>query len=223
MPNDLRDTDDLIHAYLRGRLSEQEAAHLELELETRQDRWRDFERVFRAREGLACLDDRGELTRLMAGVPWYRRTSTLAAAAALASVTVGGKLLIDLTAGGRDPVLSAARSKDQGLATRVLLVRRRGETPSFPRPESGLLDIRIRPEYAASHYDLEMSLPSGTAERRVLAVRDIAIDEDGQVAVFLKARDLPLGEYQVRIAPTGGDESQASEFDFRLNEGGRAH
>jgi hypothetical protein len=219
-----RDTDDLIHAYVRGRLTDAESLAVEESLSADPAQWREFERVFRTHEGLAQLRQRGELTRLIAAPPWYRRAPALAAAAALASVAVGGRWLLESSNSSKEPGLSTSRSG--GAAAALLLARTRGnDMPTILKPASGLLDIRVRPEYRSSRFfDLDLTLPAaGNAPPRVLTARGLPLEADGNITVYLSASELPVGEYLVKITPVSGDTSLVSDFEFRIEDSGTTH
>ncbi len=225
MSNEIRDPDDLIHAYVRGRLSEAECTAVEQSLSDDPTQWREFERVFRAREGLAHLKERGDLTRLLEVAPWYRRAPALAAAAALASVAVGTRLLLDSAGDSKDPGLSTSRSGGT-LAASILLARTRGsDVPTIEKPVGGLLELHVRPEYrAAQFYNLHMTLPAVAAGApKVLTAQHLPLDPDGNVTVYLSAGDLPAGEYSVRITADVDDSTMASDFEFRIEDAATTH
>lgn len=224
MSHAVRDQDDLIHAYVRGRLTDAESLAVEESLSTDPEQWREFERVFRTHEGLAQLRQRGELTRLIAMPPWYRRAPALAAAAALASVALGGRWLLDMSNSDKGPALSSSRS---GVASATLLLARtRGnDMPTIVKPGGGMLDIRVRPEYRSSErYDLALTLPASANEAAtVLTARDLPLEADGHITVYLSASELPVGEYLVTITPVSGDTSLISDFEFRIEDSTTAH
>lgn len=225
MSNENRDPDDLIHAYVRGRLSEAECTIVEQRLIDDPAQWREFERVLRTHEGLAQLSERGELTRLLAQPPWYRRAPALAAAAALASVAVGTRWLMDGAGSSKDPGLSASRAGGT-LAATLLLARTRGsDMPTIAKPAGGLLELRVRPEYrAAQSYSLDMTMPAAVnGEPRKLTARHLLPGPDGVVTVYLSAGDLPAGEYGVRITGDGDDLAMASDFEFRIEDIATTH
>jgi hypothetical protein len=213
--------------YLADQLDAADASAFEARVAAEPRLYRDIDFSLRLKEGLATLQDRGELASLMK--PDRRRVFAAAAIAAAIALLVG-VVWLSRTASHAGAVTLARAGEalldDAGkpLPTtgRVMLVRTRGDlgarevTLPAARASIELLleppSIEGRPQY---HIFLKRQ-DGGAIDAKVGELGSVAVDASGYVDVFVDSSTLKPGMYAIALRTEGGGESPipAAEVAF---------
>lgn len=209
----------VIERYLAGQLSDAEADAFERALEAHPELARDVERIARMKTGMAVLERRGELAKLLAQpvAPPKRRAVWIGAAAA---VVLALGLLVFRQAETPTPAALLAVSLDAlsshsdspiPLRASVALARARGMGPDAELSSSGkapgAAELELATGAAAgTHYAVELLAIDSAGARTVAKVPDVATDEAGAAHLFVALHALAPGPYLLRLssADAGG-------------------
>jgi hypothetical protein len=207
------ESEHIVARYLADQLSPEEAAEFEAYYVEHPSMVREIERTLRLKEGLATLQDRGQLEALMRARRGW--AIPLSVAAALAVAVVGGWAW--LRAPDTGPVASSleelvAESKSPlPLAGKYLLVRVRGgeaalEIP-FPAQRSAL-ELQMLPSAGTAGAPYRVALERVESEGRADRVGEanaLRPGADGLVTAVLDSARLQPGRYAVELAPEQAD------------------
>jgi hypothetical protein len=205
----------MIPHYLAGQLPAKEGNAFERALSEQPDLRDETEQILKFKEGLARLHERGELDALMHS-PTPRRWLTYAAAAAVAIVTFGGLLWLQVS--NRAPTMLALSPKE--FATRgheapsvlgsYMLARTRGGAPGteVKAPQvPGAIEFRVLPSALSTnvHYNVRVSRIGGSTNGTIVGQIDAGLaSPDGYVTIYLDSQQLTPGDYEVSLAPSAG-------------------
>ena len=204
------DVTHTIARYLAGRLPAGEAEAFEQRVAEQPELRVGIEQTLRFREGLARLQERGELGALV-GAPAARRWLPYAAAAAVLVAIVGALLWLQPRAPAV-PVLArsvSALAADRGAPPSIVgsyvLARTRGGAAALdvPVPQTpGALELRIAPTLFSPKNNYAVTLARGAGPAAVSLARIDAgtASPDGYVTVYLDSRRLTAGDYELSLA-----------------------
>lgn len=205
----------IVERYLANALSEEEAAAFEAYIEAHPEVTREIELLARMKSGLATLRDRGELRELL-GKPARRGFRPMALiAASLAVVAVAAVLLSQRAPSDRSPLL-ASMTRDLSIASRLVLVRTRGEfPPALASPGAGTAaEFEITsPAPGVDTWSVSLFRLDGPQARPVGEPRSLTASPDGKLRFYVRAEALVPGDYLVRLAGAAGEPE---EFLFRV-------
>jgi hypothetical protein len=201
--------------YVGGRLSEEEHRAFEDRLGRDPELVREFEQSLRLREGLEQLREQRRLVRSAPLRVGFVIALPLLAAAALTAVTllVRSELIPVLP-----PVLLASAPTDaEAPITPFPFIAVRGEpTQAVERPAAGLIDLQVAPGEGAPPYRISLSMKSATGAPIDSQSKPLSLGSDGYVHAYVKAKDLPAGNYQLRLDSGNGSPGTAQTFRFTL-------
>ena len=217
----------LIERYLAGQLSDPEADALERDLEAHPELAREVEQIARMKTGLAVLERRGELAKLLAQpvAPPKRRAAWVAAAA---TVVLALGILVFRQAETPAPATLLAASLDAlsshsdspiPLRSSVALARARGIgldadlTSTGKSPGAAELELATGAA-AGTTYAIELLAVDSAGARSVAKVPTAATDAAGAVHVFVSLNALPPGPYLLRLTPA--DAGAPIEYTLAL-------
>lgn len=212
------DDHHIVARYLADRLPDPEREAFEVYYLEHPEMLREIEAAARFKSGLAQLRDSGELEALLKPTPWYARWRYLAIAAA-AILVIGVAFYIRTQT---PPVMAAnlaALGGPSTLASSHAVLRRRGSSfdAEITLPATGeALELRVLPEFAGtgSRYRILLARINADDEREQLAaIGHLSAGEDGMVPIYLHARRIEPGDYEVTIA---NDADQTSRFLIRV-------
>ena len=205
--------------YLADQLSAADAAAFEARVAAQPQLYRDIDVALRLKEGLATLQERGELAPLLAR---DRRRVFAAAAIAAAIALVVGALWLGRTAPHAEAVILAsaeaalldASGKQLPVAARVTLVRTRGGVQAnevtLPAARAAL-ELALVPPSIDGRVRYRVSLnrtESGGSVAKVGEIRDVTVDASGYVHLFIDAATMTPGIYAIALQAEG-DEDRA--------------
>lgn len=216
----------IVARYLAGQLSEAESVAFEAHYARNADTVRDIERMLRFKEGLAVLEERGQLDALTHRRNYWQ--PGLGLAAGIAVLIVGVWLWIGQTSVA--PVLTdtiAALVDQQGkplhIASTYILVRTRGPAASLvdvPLPsERSAIELRMFPSVRPENGKFRVivgQLDAANAVAPIAETRAVANASDGFVTAYLDSAKLTRGRYVVDLLPQSGGSSGPPEDRFIL-------
>jgi len=219
------ENEHIVARYLAGDLNAADAAAFEDYFTRHPEVVDDIESTLRLREGLAVLQERGELERLMRAPS--RWTLTAATAAALAVLALGGWLWVNRTTS--PPVIASAvwnltgeNGGPPAVASTHILARMRGAGPvELPLPERGALELRMMPSTRMPEARFRVMLARwGEANQKTPIGQTQALPDpqDGLVTAYVDAARLQAGVYEIELLPETIDEERtaADRFVIRL-------
>ncbi len=218
------DDEHIVARYLAGQLDEAEAAAFEKHYENDRDVVREIERTLRMKEGLAVLNERGQLDALMR--PRTAWKPALALAAGLAMVVVGVLLWVGQATVGPIAGTIAALGERNGQPLQVVstyvLARTRGTPPTMavalPK-DGGALELRMIPSSRARSGDFRVTiaqLDAADAAAPLGETRAGQSSEDGFVTAYLDSSKLARGRYRVELLPERPETAGAPADRFIL-------
>jgi hypothetical protein len=226
---DRRYIDDhhVVARYLANRLTDEEHEAFEAYYLEHPDMVQEMEAAARFKVGLMTLRDTGELKQLLQQEK-RPRWQYLAAAAAVAALTVGTFLVIDRTPDSH-PILAASFADllhaDGGPPTLVrqyAILRTRGSAVdadiTLPAPGSAL-ELRVLPEFAARPERYRVQLFRMSADDSMQSVAELgalAPEPDNFVSVFVDGARLQPGQYRLTIAGDPDTDARDKESAFIL-------
>jgi hypothetical protein len=202
------DREHVIARYLAGQLDAVESAEFEAHYATHPEVVRDIERTLRLKEGLAVLEESGELDALLHRRTYWR--PALGLAAGIAALVVGVWLWIGQTSMSPLVTTVAALTDAQGqplhVASTHLLVRTRGPAGALEIPlpqERAAIELRIFPSSAAGgrHRVVLGELDAANAVAPVAEIHATANPTDGFVTAYLDSARLSRGRYVIELMP----------------------
>jgi len=215
------DDHHVVARYLADQLPEPEREAFEAYYLEHPDMVREIEATARFKVGLAQLRDSGQLAALLKPTPWYARRLFLAVAAA--AIVIIGMVFYVRTA--TPPLMAAdvaALAGPSSIASSHVVLRRRGSVfdAEVTLPGAGeAIELRVLPEFAATDARYRISLARIIDDQReqISAVDHLPAGDDGMVTIYLNARRVAPGDYELTIASdqvTAAD--QTSHFHIRV-------
>ena len=204
------DNQHLIARYLAGQLDAAQSAEFEGHYAHHPEVVRDIERMLRLKEGLAVLEERGELGAIVRKRQQYWRPG-LGLAAGIAALVVGVWLWIGHTTIA--PVVStiAALTDPSGqplhVASTHMLVKMRGPpvVVGIPLPkERSAIALQMIPSSRPESGGFRVLLGQLDAANAVAPVgetRALANSADGFVTAYLDSAQLSRGRYVIELLP----------------------
>lgn len=219
--------EQLVARYLASQLDETTAAAFEQHYLQNPDVVKDIERTLRLREGLAILQERGELAQLVQGRPRWHIPASLAAG--LVMMLVGVWIWVSHSA--ISPVtstLAALRTSDSRplsvISTHVLARVRGGNSATqiaLPR-ERGAIELRMVPSALGegTRFTVELRrLPASQSDSETSLGKTAVVQgpDEAVVTAYLDSARLTPGRYAVELIPEhGGIESSTTRDRFEL-------
>jgi hypothetical protein len=214
------DNQHLIARYLAGQLDPVESAEFEAHYAKNPDVVRDIERTLRLKEGLAVLEESGELDELLQPRTYWRPALGLAAGIAVLVVgvwlwigqaTTVSPIVTTLTA------LTDTHGKPLHVASTHMLVRTRGPAT--------IVDVPLPPQRSAIELQMIPSSRPESGRYRVLlgqvdaanAVAPVAETHatantaDGFVTAYLDSSLLSRARYAIELVPEGAAPGTAGD------------
>ena len=203
------DHQHIIARYLAGQLDAVDSAEFEAHYAKHPDVVRDIERTLRLKEGLAVLEERGELDALLHRRTYWR--PALGLAAGIAVLVVGVWLWIGQTSMAPLVTTIAALTDAQGkplhVASTHMLVRTRGAASlvEIPLPaKRSAIELQMipssRPESGRFRVLLGQ-LDAANAVAPVAQTHATASSADGFVTAYLDSARLGRGRYLIELVP----------------------
>lgn len=214
----------IVARYLAGQLDAAESAAFESYFEKNPDTVRDIERTLRLKEGLAVLQDRGELSSIMQArkPPVWRPAIGLAAG--IAALVVGVWLWVGQSSVAPIVGTVAALVDGQGHPLRVasthMLVKVRGLATSLDIPlpaERSAIELQMIPSSRAADASFRVVLGQVDAANAVATIaetRAVANASDGYVHAFLDSAKLSRGRYVIDLQQEGRAAADSSADRF---------
>ena len=223
------DSGHVIARYLAGQLTPEQSDAFERALSERPDLHHQTEEILKFREGLARLQERGELAGLLqASAP--RRWLPYAAAAAIAAVALAAVLWLNPS---RPFSALLARSpsgfaEHQGqpppiVGTYVLARMRGGGAAAIDadvQRRAGALELRILPSatYTAGRFRAVVRRVAGPDSATLAGPIEVGpTAPDGYVTVYLDSRHLAPGYYELSLAEFESDGSGGTVDRFVIH------
>jgi hypothetical protein len=221
------DDHHIVARYLAGQLSADERDAFEAYYVEHPEMMSEMESTARFKLGLRKLREQGQLGDLLRPAPWYRQWRYLAAAAALALLTLGVAFTFQRVA-RMTPLLASSISALSGkagalsLAKTYLVERSRGRAVDAEivlpdRPEA--IELRVMPEFKARPEQYRVTLLSVAEDDSTQALAEIGqlkMADDGCVAVFINSERVHEGLYQVAVRGDNGTDSERARNTFVL-------
>jgi len=211
------DDHHIVARYLADQLADAEREAFEAYYLEHPEVLREIEATARFKAGLAQLQAGGDLAALMKPTPWYAQWRYL-------SVAATAIVVIAIAFYFRTPTspLMAANLTELGgptsIATAHTLLRRRGSAfdAEVTLPKDGqAIALRVLPEFGASDSRYRIALARIDVEDRkdrLAEVEHLETDDDGMVTIYVDARHIAPGDYEVTIA----NEQRSSQFLIRV-------
>ena len=219
---------ELIDDYVANRLAAGERDAFEARIVAEPALRRELELTDALREGLATLETRGELARLLAAERTHRRPGLAIAAAAVAGLAgLTALVLFQQLERARDGLARAnlalqraTTTAPAGLVTlRLMQTRDAGAGPdlSWQRPaRATMLDLRLDPGPSpAAAYAVRITRVQPPDDLLLLALERVATGEDGELALRVHSGLLAPGDYRVELEPAP-DDAAAHSLQYSL-------
>src|SRR5438309_3652689 len=184
------------------------------------------EQILRFKEGLARLQERGELAALLqAPAPrrWLPYAAAAAIVAATAIVALGALLWLNLSGPAtsllaRSPgEFAAYQGQPPPIIGTYVLARTRGSASAtdviVPRT-GGAIELRVLPSYPAAGYSARIRHLDPPADTIIGQIDAGAVAPDGYVTVYLDSRQLTPGDYEVSLARPAGPGASGTTDRF---------
>ncbi|MBX5462393.1 MAG: hypothetical protein IRZ28_15045 [Steroidobacteraceae bacterium] len=218
------ENEHIVARYLAGALNDADAAAFEDYYLRHPEVVDDIEATLRLREGLAVLQERGELDRLMRAPS--RWVLSAAIAAALAVLAFGGWLWANRTTA--PPVLASAvwdlTSETGGppaVASTHILARMRGAGPvELPLPKRGALELRMMPSTRAPEASFRVQLArlgEGNERTDLGQAQALPDPQDGLLTAYVDAARLQAGRYEIELILEASDEDSTATDRFVID------
>jgi hypothetical protein len=214
-----------MHAFIVGRLSDDERRAFEHRLAHDPMLARELEQSLRIREGFQQLRTQGYFGKAATRGGRFR----IWVPALLAAACAGLALFLWLSnITGPSPVLTASlesRTADvtPWVAAHFTFVSVRGSsTPDLDLPAGGLIEIRAAPSTRETVHGYRVTLArqeEGGVAKPVATLAGLALSSDGFVHCYADASRLARGSYVLRIQPDNGTPGTAEMFPFNLRAG----
>lgn len=220
------DDHHVVARYLADQLPEPEREAFEAYYLEHPDMVREIEATARFKVGLAQLRDSGQLAALLKPTPWYARGLYLAVAAA--AIVIIGMVFYSRTA--TPPLMAAniaALAGPSTIASSHVVLRRRGSgfDAEVTLPGAGAaIELRVLPEFAATdaRYRISLARINDDQREQISAVDHLPAGDDGMVTIYLNARRIAPGDYEVTIASDRASAAdQTSRFHIRVRPASR--
>jgi hypothetical protein len=212
----------IIPRYLAGQLDAAQTEAFERYYEKNPDTVRDIERVLRLREGLAILEERGELDALVRARSVWK--PALALAASIAVLVVGVWLWMAQTVAtplaGAVAALGAEHGRPLRVASTHVFVRTRGAsaTSDIVLPaERSAIELRVLPSSRPDDRTYRVVLGQLDAANAVAPIAEtsaVASAEDGFVTAYLDSSKVGRGHYVIEVLPEHGVGSDTATDRF---------
>jgi hypothetical protein len=226
------DGNHVVARYLADQLSESEREAFEAYYLEHPEVVKEMEAIARLKAGLSELQALGELDRLTHTQPPASRWRILAAAAAVAAITVGSLYFMDRGT-SRSTLVAASIAElgsdtsASGIATTQQLIRMRQSDRVdaeivLPIP-AGAVRLDILPEYddPSNRYRSLVRRVENATTRDLGMVDGLAPNAEGFVTVYLDSKQLASGLYEIELKGESASTSDASIFTIRFVEGAR--
>lgn len=213
------DHQHIVARYLAGQLDAAESAEFEAHYAKDPEVVRDIERTLRLKEGLAVLEESGELDALLHRRTYWRPAMGLAAG--IVALVVGVWLWTGQTTVSPIVTTIAALTDSQGkplhVASTYMLVRTRGPATVIDiplPPERSAIELQMipssRPE--SGRYRLKLGrIDAANAIAPVAETHAAANSADGYVTAYLDSAQLSRGRYAIELAPAGTAPGTSSD------------
>jgi hypothetical protein len=205
------DQQHIIARYLAGQLDAAESAAFEAHYAQDPEIVREIERTLRLKEGLAVLEESGELDALLHRRSYWRPAMGLAAG--IAALVVGVWLWIGQMTVAPIVATVAALTDTQGkplhVAHTYVLVRTRGPAPviEIPLPQQrSAIELQMCPSSAPEGGRFRVvleQLDAADAVAPVAETRATTNPADGFVRAYLDSARLSRGRYAIELQPEG--------------------
>jgi hypothetical protein len=205
------DHQHIIARYLAGQLDAVASAEFEAHYAKHPEIVRDIEHTLQLKEGLAVLEESGELDALLQRRTYWRPAMGLAAG--IAVLVVGVWLWIGQTTVAPIVTTIAALTDTQGtplhVASTHMLVRTRGPATvvQIPLPpERSAIELQMIPSSRPESGRYRVMLGHIDATNAVAPVAEThatANSADGFVTAYLDSAQLSRGRYAIELAPEG--------------------
>ena len=220
----------MVERYLAGQLSEAETHCFEAYWQEHPELTRSLESCARIKNGLADLQDRGELRNLVRPPWWGSGVRLMALAASISVLAVGGaawhfvhaRSQVALAAIATTLPAFAERSLPIGEAVSIMRLRSAliaDASVVLPREPRALL-LRVLPEWdATSGYKVTLSAKAadGEVNHELAALTDLRASGDGFVSVYVDSRTLHPGRYRLSVSTPGAAElGEVSNFELEV-------
>jgi hypothetical protein len=203
---------DALDRYLAGLTSDSEAELIEEQVAKQPELVREIESRLRLREGLALLQDRGELKPLLrARVAALRIAVSIAASLLLLSL---GVWLVHVITHSRPAVLLAqsldeleqarTRSSPLPLGERYVLARSRGGDDVVAvvlPPAAAALELAAVPSFSppAGRFDVSLLAEKDGAFVKIAGATRVPLNKSGYADVFIDSGALMPGTYELSV------------------------
>ena len=207
--------------YLADQMSPQVAAEFEKLCLEHPEVYRDIEATLRLREGLAVLNDRGELDRLLRPHP---QRGLIKAAAAVLLVSLLSWWAWNHREGeyfghGTAPISALSTSHQSlPLAGSVVLVRSRetaSETPVRLPQERSAIEFKIFPSRFIEHTHYIVTLALRRKDGlEPLGQSEVEPDTSRYLTVYVNSAQLTRGQYELTVTPQSPAANAADQDHF---------
>jgi len=219
------DKEHIVARYLADQLDAVDREAFEAHYADNPEVVRDIERALRLKEGLAILQERGELDSLIRIRRQWSLPLAVAAAILLAVVGIwlwmaphshaplAGELVALADSSGRAPEVRAT----------YLLARARGASPALEiplPPQRSAIELRMIPSARGTISGHQVALSRLETEKppvRVGRIRGLKTGDDGLVTAYLDTGQLQPGRYLIELSPEQQDASDASTDRFVID------
>jgi hypothetical protein len=211
MERHIIDNQHVIARYLAGQLDAVESAEFEAHYAKHPEVVREIERTLRLREGLAVLEESGELEALLQRRSYWRPALGLAAGVAVLVVGVWlwiGQMTVAPIA-ATVAALTDTPEKPLYVAGTYVLVRMRGPATviAIPLPqERSAIELQMFPSSAPAGGRFRVRLGQLDAANAIAPVAEtpaMANSADGFVRAYLDSARLSRGRYAIELQPDG--------------------
>ena len=202
----------IVARYLAGQLDPADSTAFEAHFAQDPDTVRDIERTLRFKEGLAVLEERGELDALVRKRHYWQ--PGLGLAAGIAVLIVGAWLWLGQTTVapivGTMASLTDTHGEPLHVASAHMLVRTRGPggITEIPLPaERSAIELQMIPSLRTDEQRFRVVLGQLDAANVVAPIaeaRAIASSADGFVTAWLDSGKLSRGRYVIELVPQRG-------------------
>ena len=227
---DRRYIDDhhVVARYLANRLTDEEREAFEAYYLEHPDVVQEMEAAARFKVGLMKLRDSGELAQLLRPQTPSRRWTYLAAAAAVAVVTIAVVLLMQRAPDARSILAASVETLRQTdghaptIASQVAILRTRGSAvdAEIPLPAAGeAIELRVLPEFAARPARYRVRLFRMSADDSLQSIGELgglAPASDNFVTFFVEGDRLQPGQYRLAIVGDPDTDARDKESAFIL-------
>ena len=209
------DKEHIVARYLADQLDAADREAFETHYTDNPEMVREIERTLRLKEGLAVLQERGELDSLMRTRRRWNLPLALAAAALLAAAGIWLWMAPHTPAPLAGELIALADSSGHAPEVRAtyLLARARGASPALEIPlpsQRSAIELRMIPSARGTITGHEVALSRLEPEKppvRVGRIHGLKTGDDGLVKAYLDTGPLRPGRYLIELSPEQPDIS----------------